>query len=248
MKHLFLALGLTTVAGLAQAQLYSNGPVVNSEGQSVLSVVSQSTFGVVSNADFTVADNFVVTGPGWNVEKLDFFAYQTDSVGFTFTDVTWSIRRVDFGFNPGTAVTVASGSTAVTNGGFVGFRVIAFPVPDALRPIWRISADTPDLSLLPGEYFLTWALAGTGNDGPVVPPVLGSYGIGDGGWQQATGGSFIPVRDARSLQSFDLPFEIQGSVVPEPAAVAMMLAGGLAVLTAAKLRRARTGAGSSPAA
>lgn len=72
----------------------------------------QSTLGVTSNLGPALAGNFSVTGPGWNVESLDFYGCQTGALGFTFTNVTWSMRS---GADVSSAAIVASGTTAVTS-------------------------------------------------------------------------------------------------------------------------------------
>lgn len=233
-KHLVVC-AVAALFGSAQAAtLFSNGPVVDGSGLSILASGIDSTLGAGSNASATLADNFTVTGGGWNVESLDFFGYQTGAVGFTFTGVTWSIRS---GSDVNTAAIVASGTSAVTNGGQVGFRVTSTTLTNTQRPIFRISADIPDLTLSAGNYFVTWALAGSGASGPFVPPVLGSLGTGNS-LQSLSGAAFTTLQDGLSLSTFDVPFTVNGSVVPEPGTLALWLAGGAMVAGVARRRRA----------
>jgi hypothetical protein len=235
-KHLVVC-AVAAVFGPAQAAtLFSNGPVVDASGLSILQSGVDSSLGATSNASFVLADNFTVTGGGWNVESLDFFGYQTGAVGFTFTGVTWSIRS---GADVSTATTVASGTSAVTNGGQVGFRVTSTTLTNTQRAIFRISADIPDVALPAGSYFVTWGLAGSVASGPFVPPVLGSLGTGNA-LQAPTGGAFIALQDGLSLSSFDVPFTINGvaAAVPEPGTLALWLAGGAMAVGVARRRRA----------
>lgn len=233
----FIAVGLVSVLGSAQAAtLYSNGPVVDGSGLSILVSGVDSTLGAGSNATATLSDNFSVGAGGWNVESLDFFGYQTGAAGFTFTGVTWSLRA---GTDVNTASIVASGTSAVTNGGLVGYRVTTTTLTNTQRPIFRISADIPDVMLSPGNYFVTWALAGSLASGPFVPPVLGSLGTGNA-TQSLSGGSFVALADGLSLSPFDVPFTVLGSVVPEPSTLALWLAGA-GVVAGVVRRRARSG-------
>jgi hypothetical protein len=217
-------------------ELYSNGPVVDGSGLSILTAPA-TTLGAGSNAGFTLADNFSVTGAGWNVASLDFFGYQTQTPGpgvFSFTSVSWSIVS---GSNINTGSTVASGTTAVTNGGLMGYRVASASPTNQQRALFRISADIPDVALAAGSYFVTWALAGTVASGPFVAPVEGSLGSGNG-LQSASGAAFVPLAMGGSLQAYDVPFSINGTVlaVPEVGTSVMMCLGGLGLWGAARRR------------
>lgn len=232
MKQIFV-FGMLAAAGMAQAQVFSNGPVVDGSGLSILASGIDSTLGAGSNASAALADNFTVGAGGWNVTGLSFYGYQTGATAYTFTNVTWSIRA---GADVNTAASVASGVTASTSGGLVGYRVTTTTLTNTQRPIFQINVDVPDLVLAPGSYFVTWQLAGTSASGPFVPPVLGSLGTGNA-LQSLLPAPFTPLADGLSLSSFDVPFQIQGSVVPEPATYALLLAGGAAVVSAARRRR-----------
>lgn len=238
MKHL-IAFGViaAAAAGSAQAvELWNNGTIINQAPNLSVLTAPPTTLGAGSNATTTLAENFLVTGAGWNVQSLDFFGYQTGSTSFTFTGVTWSILS---GSNIATASVVASGTTPVTSLGVFAYRVTNTTLTATNRPVYRMNADIPDIALAAGSYFVTWALAGTGASGPFVPPIPSSYGIGNG-LQSVSGGAYAPLVDAGSSQNFDVPFVIQGTVVPvpEPSTYAMLLAGGLAVVGLARRRRA----------
>ena len=166
--------------------------------------------------------------------SIDLFAHQTSAVGFTFTSVNWSIVS---GTNVNTGAVVAWGSTAATNGGFVGYRVSSAALTGTTRAIYRINADIPDLSLAAGSCWLTWALAGAAVSGPFVPPV--SAGAGNAQQSAVGPGGFAAVLDASSSATLEVPFAINGSVVvvPEPATGALFAVGVLAVFWAQRRRK-----------
>lgn len=230
-----IAVAGTLLAGTAQAAiLFDNGPVVDGANLSILPTGSTG-LGYAANGSFRLADNFTVAGPSWNVESISFYAYQTGAGVFTFTGATWSIIA---GTNVNSGTVVASGTSAVTNGGLMGYRVTPTTLTNTARAIYRITADMPDFSLSAGNYFLVWALAGTSTSGPFVPPVVGSLGSGNA-LQGPTAGTFTGLTDAGSGLTLELPFTINGSVaaVPEPASWAMMLIGFGGVAGALRARR-----------
>jgi len=229
-----LILGLAAVTGAAQAQvLFSNGPVVDGNGISIISP-DHTTFGLgiqigVGNA---AAEDFTVGGLGWDVSSLSFFAYQTGATGFTFTSASWSIIAGDV--NNGTVL--ASGTTGVTNGGFVGYRVSPTAQTNTQRPIFKVDVDIPDVTLAPGAYWLRWSLAGTVASGPWQP--LTADGELGNLHQAVSTGAFNLWQDASTFNTASAPFEINGvAVVPEPGTYALMLLGLAGVAGWARRRR-----------
>lgn len=234
LKHL-ISLGLLAALGSAQAaELYSNGPAVL--GTPPLSVIRDggTLFGAGAQASIPnlVADDFGVTGAGWNVESLSFFSYQSFAgSAFTFTGVTWSVIAGDV--NSGTVV--ASGTTTATNGGLVGYRVTPTTLTNTDRAIFRVDLDVSDFNLAAGNYWLRWGLTGSLASGPWQPPT--ADGVVGNAQQSLASAAFTSLVDAGDGLGIELPFLVHGSVVPEPGTWALMLAGGLAVAGVARRRR-----------
>lgn len=236
MKHL-VAVGLLAAFGSAQAvELFNNGPAA-SGGPPPISVIRTggTLFGAGDQANLGnfVGDNFTVGGPGWNVQSLTFYGYQSFAASaFTFTSATWSIVSGDV--NTGTVV--ASGAaTPVTNGGLAGYRVTSTTLTNTDRAIFAVNVDIPDVTLAAGSYWLRWGLTGSLASGPWQPPT--ADGVVGNAVQSLANGAFSPVVDAGDTLGVEFPFAIQGSVVPEPGTYAMMLAGLAALASVARRRR-----------
>jgi hypothetical protein len=230
-----IVLGLVAAFGSAHAdQLYSNGAAV--AGIPPLSVIraggSLLGAGAQGSIPNLVADDFAVAGPGWNVESLSFFSYQSFAGGaYTFTGVSWSIVSGDV--TSGTVI--ASGTGTAVNGGLAGYRVTSTTLTNTDRAIFQIDVDVPDFNLAAGNYWLRWGLTGTLASGPWQPPTADGA-VGNGA-QSLSNGPFAPVVDAGDGLGVEFPFLVHGSVVPEPGTWALMLAGGLAVAGLARRRR-----------
>ena len=236
MKNL-IALGLIAAFGSAHAvDLFNNGAAV-AGGPPAISVIRAggTTFGIGAQATpgNAVADDFSVGGPGWNVQSLSFFSYQSFAASaYTFTGVTWSVISGDVN----TGSVVSSGTLAApANGGLQGFRVTGTTLTNTDRAIFRLNVDVPDFNLAAGNYWLRWSMAGSLASGPWQPPT--ATGAVGNAQQSLANAAFAPVIDAGDTLGMELPFIIVGSVVPEPGSIALMLAGGVAVVGIARRRR-----------
>ncbi len=233
-KLLTLCLAAAAATGSQAVVLFDNGAAA--AGTPPLSVIRTggTLLGAGAQASIPniVADDFSVTGAGWNVESLTFYGYQSFAgSAFTFTGATWSVISGDV--NTGTVV--ASGTASVTNGGLVGYRVSSTTLTNTDRAIFAVQADVADFTLAPGNYWLRWGLTGSLASGPWQPPTADGA-VGNAA-QSLANAAFATLVDAGDGLGVELPFTIQGSVVPEPATYAMLLAGAAAILSITRRRQ-----------
>ena len=247
-KELVVAgIGAVALASTASAQLWDNGPVITHTGThptgADVSLLQNDSLGLttlganVSPDTFSIADNFTVGDePGWFIDSIDFYAYQTGSgLESTLTDVyvqIWDGSPADSGSS---VVWGDLATNLISDTDWTGaYRVSETNFDSEARPLMSITADTSGLSLDEGEYWVEVSIDGSESSGPWMPPVtiIGETDTGDAvrhtssGWEDwLDGGAETPQ---------GMPFVMHGSVIPAPGAIALL---GLAGLVGSRRRR-----------
>jgi hypothetical protein len=186
------------------------------------------TFGYTANTSFRLADDFTVSGPSWNVNSIRVYAYQTGATAPNITGGNLEIRAG--GATPGAVLftgTFNAASNAFTN-------VYRETTTSTLsnRQVQIADFDFSSVNLGPGSYWIAFdftTAAGT----PFVPN-LTNPGVpqppGSNNAMQLTvsTGVWAPILNGPDTQ--DLPFSISGTIVPEPATMAVLGLGAAALL------------------
>lgn len=204
--------------------LYNNGPIVNSPatgaGGADESALQNSTLGMGTlgfghqlSANNRVADDFVVTGDGWFVDDITFFAYQTGS-STTSTMLGVNVRIWDGPPNdPQSTVVFGDTSTnrlASTIWSGV-YRVTETTHGNASRPIMANVAHVGTF-LPPGTYWVDWQTDGSLSSGPWAMPITINGQAVTGNGMQSLAGTWGPANDGGTgtpQQGF--PFVITGA-------------------------------------
>lgn len=208
-------------------QLYDNGPMITHPNggaggnpvSALQSALGNSTFGFGAqiSAGNSIADDFVVTGGGWQINEMQFFTYQT---GSTTTSTINDLRVQIYNGPPNSGGTVIWGdmttnrlsSTAWTT----IYRALDTDLLNTQRPIMRAVATlTTPISLAPGTYWVEFQFGGTLASGPWAPPVtiLGSTGKPGANALQKTSTGWAAAIDAGASAAQDFPFLLMGNEI-----------------------------------
>lgn len=211
------------------AVLYDNGPLVNSPGTGPggadESLARDTTAGLTSrgfnhslSGAFRVADDFTVTGWGWNVFSITFFPYMGGSPT-TPSPITGINLQIWDGSPDLVGSTVVFGDTAtnrLTTSTFANiYRRLESQPADATRPVMESAADAVT-TLAPGTYWLDWQVDGDITfTGPWAPPVTIDGQTTTGNALQSVAAVWQPVVDAALLTPLGLPFVVAGTFVDQ---------------------------------
>jgi hypothetical protein len=181
-------------------------------------------FGAQGPANNILADDFTVGAGGAVITGFSIFMYTTGATTPNLTGVNWSIGATPM--NTGLTTTALTSSFWSVGGANV-YRVNAGDTGSAqgLREVQIATVTGLNLNLAAGTYFLSFS-ANPGNFSPPLPTSLATHGQN---MQQSTAGAaFAPV--LQGAVGADMAFIINGSPVPEPATVAVLGLGALALL------------------
>lgn len=237
-----LAFASLLVAGANAALLHDNGSIVTHAGAGPggedvsMASITPNTSG--SNVTQTVwrADEFIVSGNSWVVNQIDTYAYDTNNPTPRWTAGTIQIRS---GAADGAVVAAAaatwglSGINRVFNG--------AANLSNTARQVNRVSGAFADVELAAGTYFMVFTLDMTAaaanawfpyvmdvNPNDANDPITR---VGNSMVSVDSGATFTPgvVTTGGWNLSPEVPFEVYGSVVPEPATLLVLGAGAAAL-------------------
>jgi hypothetical protein len=238
-------------APFADAQiLWNNGPVVTHPGAgpggvdvSMASVVPNAG-GSNTTATLWRADDFTVGGPGWSISSIGMLAYDTG-----FGTPRWTSARIEIreagASGPGALVAsvAATWDLAGINRTFNGVTA------NTDRQLNALTGNFAGLLLGPGNYWVVLSIThAVGTTTSWVPYVMDPNPGQPNNPTTRVGNSMVTTDSGATWQagivttgnwnqSPELPFTIQGTVIPEPTTYALLACGALAIAAAARRRR-----------
>ena len=224
---------------------------------------STTGVGAAASLDNALADDFTVTGQGWNLDSLTVYAFQTSQTSASVTSVRinlWNAAPYNAG-SPGTLPNPLPQPLFANDlvlpagtGTFIAHR--QSPTGTATnRPVfaYTVSLDgLPDQGqLAPGNYWIEWSF-----DGPTTPSafiytplVTPRTQTDDWNARQYSSLSGQPAdprvwfEGREGYQSelvpgraFELPFILNGTLLPEPGALSLI---GLTMMVGSRRRRSK---------
>ncbi len=180
-----LAVALMFTASTAMAdQLWNNGPLITNPGggaggnDASRLQTGEGTLGyghqLLPSINNRVADDFTVpAGPGWRIDNVKFFAYQTGAMQ-SGSLTAYNVNLCDGG---GPGLGTCTNFSTLNSTGFSGiYRDTQTTAGDSGRAIQLSEVDFGGIVLAPGDYWLDWQVDGTLTSGPWAPPVTWADG------------------------------------------------------------------------
>lgn len=173
--------------------------------------------GFTANGAYFLADDFVIpAGEKWNINKINFYLYQTNYNG-TESPVK-NIRYEIYSTNPslaGASKLYGDFSTNKYSSEIDSkmYRISNVPGSSITnRKIFKITASAADLELPSGTYWIKWQSTATDNGSHFYPPVtvVGSLELPTYNSLQQNTGVWAATLDT-SGSKIDFPFELVGT-------------------------------------
>jgi hypothetical protein len=228
-------LGIAAMSAVSFGQLWDQSNVVNVPGGGTGAIAGSDLSQLAGTENLlgwgaqggttnnSMADDFTVSGGGWHVTGLSFWAYQTTATAATLTGVNFAI---DSDLTNTTLAAASNVNVTLTN----IFRVSSASTTDANRRLQRIDVTGLDLDLADGNYWLKFNFEGSANfSGPWTPAIPSAQAVNGQNAQQSLSGAayapaFVDGATANGLGG-DAVFQIQGEAVPEPATMGLLALG-----------------------
>ena len=207
-------------SGLDESLIYTNGPIVDGEAGSNLSIVQNTSlgmssygYGVQKSIGNSIADEFVLT-EDFDISKMEFYLYQSGETSATITEAYIRIWDGD----PSGAGSIVWGdlSTNLLDNVVLTdiYRVLENDQSSQNRRIQLVTATTSGLTLAAGNYYVETSFSGTGSSGPWMPPITvgGESYTGDALQYITTTNNWTPVVDDGNGDPQGIPFMIYGTL------------------------------------
>ena len=179
-------------------------------------------FGVIGAGGIRLGDDFTISGNNWLVSNITTWAYHTGATTADYNGGTMEIRS-----GSETGAVVATGT--FSNSGFTDIYRIFNATPGDTRHLQKLNFAFANVNLGAGTYWITFDLANPASSG-FLPSLtkVGAQTTAGANAKQSISGTWAGIVDGVNPQ--DLPFWIDGQVVPEPVSMIALGVGALALV------------------
>lgn len=249
-----LTLAFALAAASAFSQLFSNGPMATgavsslgtaapagtqwSELQDTPTTPANGTLGysvnylsTASTGPFRQGDDFTIAGNPWSLSSLTVYGFWTG--GTPTSSFTSGVVRI-WNARPGSAgATIVAGdltTNRLTGTAFTGLYRTGRASSTTNRPILAATLSLSTILDL-GTYWIEYGLAaGSSNVFSPLVTIPGQVSTPGANAFFYTSQQYFAMTDSNSVEPLAVPFQVHGSVVPEPASMAVLGFGALAVV------------------
>jgi hypothetical protein len=176
-----------------------------------------------------LADDFTVGGPGWDLDTVTVHGYLTGATVPTAT----SVRLELFNGAPASGGTSLGVQTVPAGPGtLIAYRQTSTGTSDSTRRVFAYTVSMDGFAnngqLAPGTYWLAYSLVGAS----FVPPVTPRETAPNLNGQQFVNNAWAVLDDDPGTATLGaaIAFQLDGTVVPEPASLSVLAVGALATL------------------
>lgn len=240
MRKLALLAAVAAISVVASAQLYVQNPhAPGAAGANGLSAFKGNLGTVGQDYDRQAGDDFTVTGPGWSINRIvSSWVQFTPGDANALTQMNIAFYNISGGV-VGSLIATRTGTAARSTGPGTYFG----------RPEEVVDSNFAAVNLAPGNYFVmvqanvnhnwfwltsspTTPIAGSAAQIQRGPGTLGVDATWPATWQATgPGNAIFPT-------AYDQNFKLYGTAVPEPASMAALGLGALALIRRRKAKKA----------